>query len=609
MTVIGPGKSETHAASVRANFPMRRQCGIYYYEMHVISKGDDGYIGFGFCGEDNELDRLPGWDANSYGYHGDDGHSFAGSGIGKTYGPCFTTGDVVGCGVNFAEGTAFYTKNGSFLGNAFEEGILTPDIDYYPCVGLRTPGEHVTVNFGSEPFMFDIIQYIKDCKTRCWKDITGKKPSSREKFSIPRPGKKLHETSERLDQLVLFYLLHHGYTGAAKAVVRDSKHVSGKTLDVKNDHYTNERDLEQRHSIRAAIFSGNIDDAIELTQKYYPTVLKQGDSKSQDIMFELKCRKFVEMMREYSERKDDEDDRTSVISNNSSGNHGNCFSTNGIPEDDVAPTNDVNIIEESYNSNNNGRDRRRSMSGGSSTSHATTPSMRVPGRRRMSYAAIAASASPTNNHNNTAMNGGGGAYVPLISSPTDHEYDEDSHGLAGIRRHRRLSTRRSSTGSSILSVNSSNNVLLEQDLEMEDDDDEHSPISMKRIMKYGQHLQDEYRHDERTKIRERLVDIFSLLAYPDVGTSPVAHLMHKSGRDELATQLNAAILHNQSKPDISPLERIFRQAMVVNKELAYAKSGKAVILNVEEHCSASNNVCTAPSDAINTNTSSLFDQS
>lgn len=39
-------------------------------------------------------------------------------------------------------------------------------------------------------------------------------------------------------------------------------------------------------------------------------------------------------------------------------------------------------------------------------------------------------------------------------------------------------------------------------------------------------------------------EIFSLLAYPDVNSSPVAHLMAKSGRDELATQLNAAILGN-----------------------------------------------------------------
>lgn len=39
---------------------MRRQCGIYYFEMQVLSKGEDGFIGIGFCSPENELDRLPG---------------------------------------------------------------------------------------------------------------------------------------------------------------------------------------------------------------------------------------------------------------------------------------------------------------------------------------------------------------------------------------------------------------------------------------------------------------------------------------------------------------------------------------------------------------------
>lgn len=100
-----------------------------------------------------------GWDENSWGYHGDDGHSFTGSGTGKDYGPCYTTGDVVGCGVDFSEGVAFYTKNGSPLGVAFRDIPVSSEL--YPCVGMRTPGEHITVNFGQEPFLFDITQYIK----------------------------------------------------------------------------------------------------------------------------------------------------------------------------------------------------------------------------------------------------------------------------------------------------------------------------------------------------------------------------------------------------------------------------------------------------------------
>ena len=58
-----------------------------------------------------------------------------------------------------ADETAFYTKNGTYLGIAFQK--LNLSMDLYPCVGLRTLGEHVTVNFGQDPFIFDIVHYIK----------------------------------------------------------------------------------------------------------------------------------------------------------------------------------------------------------------------------------------------------------------------------------------------------------------------------------------------------------------------------------------------------------------------------------------------------------------
>lgn len=64
---------------------------------------------------------FAGWDKHSYGYHGDDGHSFCSSGTGQPYGPTFTTGDVIGCGVNLIDNTCFYTKNGHHLGIAFTD--------------------------------------------------------------------------------------------------------------------------------------------------------------------------------------------------------------------------------------------------------------------------------------------------------------------------------------------------------------------------------------------------------------------------------------------------------------------------------------------------------
>ena len=132
---VGEGKSDSEAASIRTSAPIPPQMGIFYYEITVLRKGRDGYIGIGISTEKVSLVRLPGathvrerrmvskgelyalgWENDSYGYHGDDGNFFCASGLGKSYGPLFTTGDVVGCGLNMTNGELFYTKNGQFLG-------------------------------------------------------------------------------------------------------------------------------------------------------------------------------------------------------------------------------------------------------------------------------------------------------------------------------------------------------------------------------------------------------------------------------------------------------------------------------------------------------------
>ncbi len=73
-------------------------------------------IGVGFSGSKASLEKLPGWEPESWAYHGDDGKAFGCERPGKSYGPKFTTGDVIGCGVNFKAGSAFFTKNGVFQG-------------------------------------------------------------------------------------------------------------------------------------------------------------------------------------------------------------------------------------------------------------------------------------------------------------------------------------------------------------------------------------------------------------------------------------------------------------------------------------------------------------
>lgn len=154
-------------------------------------------MGIGLSTRDVNLNRLPGWDKGSYGYHGDDGHSFCSSGSGIAYGPTFTTGDYVGCCVNFLENTCFYTRNGYnignngldlhvriytlvFLGTSFRDIPVGNMLDFpdhhslvvssfqteiFPTVGLQTPLEAIEANFGLTPFKFDLEKYI-DVRTR-----------------------------------------------------------------------------------------------------------------------------------------------------------------------------------------------------------------------------------------------------------------------------------------------------------------------------------------------------------------------------------------------------------------------------------------------------------
>ena len=56
-----------------------------------------------------------------------------------------------------------------------------------------------------------------------------------------------------MDQLVLSYLVHHGYTSTAKAVVQNVSHVSGQELflsDVNSDvSEVGTKDMEERHGM------------------------------------------------------------------------------------------------------------------------------------------------------------------------------------------------------------------------------------------------------------------------------------------------------------------------------------------------------------------------
>ena len=138
---------------VRADNPIPLTVGLYYFEIKILSRGLFGraYIGLTTFGTD--LHRAPGWDLETYGYHGDDGKKFSGQPWGTKYGPVFEVNDVVGCGVNFENQTCFFTLNGKFLGIAFRD---IPISTFYPTVGIGSDNELIEVNFGQTPFIYNI---------------------------------------------------------------------------------------------------------------------------------------------------------------------------------------------------------------------------------------------------------------------------------------------------------------------------------------------------------------------------------------------------------------------------------------------------------------------
>ena len=139
------------------------------------------------------IGKQPGWDRFSYGYHGDDGNKYHQSGIGTAFGPSFSCGDTIGCGIDYINQSIFYTKNGDFIGTAFTHvsGAL------YPVVGVDS-SDIISVNFGLSPFLFDVDSYEKhvvEKKTRRKTNATGKEEA-----------RERERESERITEEELYFL-------------------------------------------------------------------------------------------------------------------------------------------------------------------------------------------------------------------------------------------------------------------------------------------------------------------------------------------------------------------------------------------------------------------
>lgn len=257
VTYTGRGRDDTEAAAIRADAPIPPlHLPLFYFEIKVESKGRDGYMSVGIMTARSPLDKLVGWETESLGYHGDDGLLFRGnSGHGSEFGPEWGQGDIIGCGVDFVDQRAFFVKNGVIVN--YCELPKVGNSPWYPGVGLRTLGEKVRLNFLG-PFDYDIMAHL-----------------SRKTFKLTCAiSQERHVDDVQVQDLLLFYLLYHGYEQTFYKFVENNCHEPLKTKLAKSANlrlYFEEKKV-QREVFRL-IDAGEIGHLKTLLETSFPHII------------------------------------------------------------------------------------------------------------------------------------------------------------------------------------------------------------------------------------------------------------------------------------------------------------------------------------------------
>lgn len=235
-------------------------------------------------------------------------------------------------------------------------GTSTP---LYPSVGLRHSAEAARVNFGQEPFRFDIEDHMVQARRAAWAKImrtplrseflgggggTGEKTTMAAAEGAAGQGDEAGKGA--INQLVLSYLSHHGYAKSARAfqamcerrgglgtglgdgspaalpVPAPQPRADGADVEMALSSPAEapaalpssapgtapdggaaglqHGDIELRTRIVNSVVSGDIDTALAETARLYPAVLARADGL---MLFKLRCRKFVELLLQAAELK------------------------------------------------------------------------------------------------------------------------------------------------------------------------------------------------------------------------------------------------------------------------------------------------------------------
>nr|CDI56044.1 endosome protein [Melanopsichium pennsylvanicum 4] len=147
----GMAPQEGGGVCVQSNLPLPKINEVYYWEVKMFNKPDSTNVAVGLTTKPYPQFRLPGWSKYSIGYFSSDGfkcHNYPFAA--QSYGPAYGQGDVIGIGYRPRTGTAFFTRNGKRLEDAF---IGLNRYNLFPTVGADGACE-IHVNLGQAGFVF-----------------------------------------------------------------------------------------------------------------------------------------------------------------------------------------------------------------------------------------------------------------------------------------------------------------------------------------------------------------------------------------------------------------------------------------------------------------------
>lgn len=601
VTYSGQGKNPKDAAAVRADHPIPVTCGVFYFEVLVLSNETDCCMGVGLCEKNVELNRLPGWDKCSYGYHGDDGNFFCSSGSGTPYGPTFSSNDIVGCGINLVTKSIFYTKNGTNLGTAIRD--IPNVVDLYPMIGLQKHGEIMETNFGLRPFKYNIEQDMQEALAFTYESI----------HRVELPQAK----TEWMNNAISAWLAHEGYSRALAAFTKatEQKHLDGDCCD--NKRKESPESMENRRALQKLVLDGKIGEAINRIETLYPTLLTQN----KELALLLKCQQFVEMLAELTDKKN--------IA--CTPHHGTPFDagishneTQSLPKSARLSVPFSGIESSAQVFTQTGRSFTITSSGavigaGGTMNPFKRRSGQEPpfhqGRRLSMRNPQGGSASGQSSHaaslRSPAANGN--SFMHVDDEPMDGESSlpgasgiSASNGTSHAANGNSLCSRNGSTaeanGSSCAHPSATTIVAEELDDSVEEFMQEEPPPSeqfrssgyskaelapyepMKSVIEFGRTvnaLSMEMAHPPQQLIK-RMHDAFALICHNSPRQSEMGYLMDPVMREKAATAMNSAILEFLGFPAQSLLARHFRKAREMRHELALSQVGTAVFADVDK---------------------------